>query len=88
MASLAVEVARIGGKPRAIFEQHLRSVIDAISKQFNGEHPDRERSINMLAQCVGGLMLARAVNDDGLSEEILAASHRLLLREIDHRGAH
>ena len=82
MASLAAEVARLGGKPRAVFEQHLRRVLDAISQQFDNEHPDRERSINMLAQCLGGLLLARAVHDDHLSEEILVASRKLVMREI------
>lgn len=73
MPALAAEVARVGAKPRAVFEQHLRRVFDSIAEQFDGEHPDRERAIRTMALCVGGIVLARAVSDGELSDEILRA---------------
>ena len=73
MPALAAEVARVGGKPRAVFEHHLRKVIDSVGQQFDEVSPDRERAITTMALCLGGLMLARAVNDGALSQEILRA---------------
>jgi len=82
MPALAAEVARVGGKPRAVFEHHLRRVFDSIAEQFDVEHPDRERAIRTMALCLGGLMLARAVTDGALSEEILRASREAVIEPI------
>ena len=82
MPALAAEVARVGGKPRQVFESHLRRVFDSIAEQFDGEHPDRERAITTMALCLGGLMLARAVNDGALSEEILGACKEAVIAQI------
>jgi TetR/AcrR family transcriptional repressor of nem operon len=82
MASLAAEVSRIGGQPRAVFERHLRRVIESISQQYDPQIPDRKRAIAAMAQCLGGLMLARAVGEGKLSEEILTTCRRSILDEI------
>jgi TetR/AcrR family transcriptional regulator, transcriptional repressor for nem operon len=82
MPSLAAEVARIGGKPRAVFGQHLQRVVDGIARQFDETDPDRQRAIATMAICVGGVTLARAVND-GLAKEILAACRDAVIKEID-----
>src|SRR6516164_8486864 len=49
MPALAAEVARIGGKPRAVFEQHLQRIVDFVAMQFDTEQPDRERAIASVA---------------------------------------
>ncbi|HME05702.1 MAG TPA: TetR/AcrR family transcriptional regulator [Bryobacteraceae bacterium] len=82
MPALAAEVARVGGKPREVFERHLRRVFDSIAEQFDGEHPDRERAIRTMALCLGGLTLARAVNDGALSEEILGACREAVIEQV------
>ncbi len=82
MPSLAAEVARIGGKPRAVFGQHVQRVVDGIARQFDETDPDRQRAIATMAICVGGVTLARAVND-GLAKEILAACRDAVIKEID-----
>jgi TetR/AcrR family transcriptional repressor of nem operon len=82
MPALAAEVARIGGQPRVVFEQHLRRIVDWMAQQFE-RHPDnRERAITLLAQCLGGLMLARAVEDSSFSEEILGACRDSITKQI------
>jgi len=83
MAALAVEVARIGGKPRAVFEQHLRKVIDTVAQQFDAESPERARAIAVMALCLGGLTMARAAGPGNLSEEILQVCRNAGLREIE-----
>jgi len=73
MPALAAEVARVGGKTCEVFEQHLRRVIEFIAKQFDELHPDRKRAISTTALLAGAVLLARAVSDDELSQEILTA---------------
>jgi len=85
MAALAVEVARVGGKPRAVFDKHLHKMIDAVAQQFDGESPDRERAMAAIALCLGGLTLARAAGPCDLSEEILSACRKAAMQEIECR---
>ena len=73
MPALTAEVSRSGGASRAVYEQHLRDVIDTVAQQCNPTAHDRDRAISSIALSVGGLMLARAVKDRRFSEEILRA---------------
>lgn len=82
MPALAAEVARVGGKPRAVFEHHLQRVIDSVAQQFDQVAPDRERAIATVAMCLGGVMLARAVKDETLSREILDACREAAIEEV------
>jgi len=82
MPALAAEVARVGGKPREVFERHLCRVFDSIAEQFDAQHPDRKRAISTMALCLGGLTLARAVNDGALSEEILGACREAVIEQV------
>ena len=83
MPALAAEVARIGGKPRGVFEQHLRRIVEFIAQHCGERRQRRERAITLMAQCVGGLILARAVKDPSFSEEILRACRDSINRQID-----
>lgn len=80
--ALGAEVARIGGKPQAVFERRLQGLVDSVAQQFDQARPDRERAISTMALCVGGMMLARAVSDDSLSEEILQACRQAAIGEV------
>jgi alpha-beta hydrolase superfamily lysophospholipase len=73
MPALTAEVSRSGGASRAVYERHLREVVDTVAQQCNPAAPDRDRAISSIALSVGGLMLARAVKDRRFSEEILRA---------------
>lgn len=68
MPALAAEIGRMEGPSRAIFEQHLRGLIDKVAQEIG-----KENAIPTIALCVGGLMLARAVEDPKLSDKILSA---------------
>jgi TetR/AcrR family transcriptional regulator, transcriptional repressor for nem operon len=76
MPALTPEIGRIGGPSREIFEQHLRGLIDLV-----GKHVDRDKAIPAIALCVGGLMLARAVDDQKLSDKILTACRAAVAKE-------
>lgn len=83
MPALAAEVARIGGRPRTVFEQHLQRVVGAIAAQFDPNCPNRQHAIASMAICLGGVMLARAVSSGEFSEEILVSCRESAIREIE-----
>jgi len=83
MPALAADVARVGGRSREMFEQHLRRVIDFIAEQFDERHPDRKRAIATIAMLAGAVLLARAVNDEAFSQEILDASQEAAIATMD-----
>jgi TetR/AcrR family transcriptional repressor of nem operon len=83
MPALAAEVARVGGRSREVFAQHLRRVIDFVAKQFDEQHPDRKRAISTTAMFAGAVLLARAVGDETLSDEILSACKETATEAIE-----
>ena len=64
MAALAQEVARSTPDLKAAFEQGLENILSA-------EGADRKEAIFQVAAMIGGVVLARAVQNPRLSEEIL-----------------
>jgi TetR/AcrR family transcriptional repressor of nem operon len=64
MASLAQEVARSAPEVRIAFEQGIQEILSA-------RGGDRKEAIARMAAMVGAVTLARAVQDRGLSDEIL-----------------
>jgi TetR/AcrR family transcriptional regulator, transcriptional repressor for nem operon len=71
MAALAQEVGRATPELKAAFERGLEEILSA-----NGE--GRKDAIFHTAALVGGLVLARAVEDEQLSEEILKSVRQKL----------
>ncbi|MDF2235235.1 TetR/AcrR family transcriptional regulator [Albimonas sp. CAU 1670] len=78
-AALATDAARAPEPFREAYAQELRATLAAIRGRDSEapEDPMRppplDHAAAMLALCVGGLSLARAVNDPELSERLLAA---------------
>jgi TetR/AcrR family transcriptional repressor of nem operon len=80
-AALSGDAARCGGEVRTAFAEGLEGLIDVIAKAVPGRTKaiKRRRAVAALAELVGALILSRAVDDAGLSDEILdAARHELL----------
>jgi TetR/AcrR family transcriptional repressor of nem operon len=72
LPALTSDVARKSHATRQSYErQFLRFLNEIESLIADGSESCRERSLAILAQCVGGLMLARAVKDEKLSDQIL-----------------
>jgi len=71
MAALAQEVARSTPELKAAFEQGFREILPAIG----GE---RKEAIFQAAAMLGGVVLARAVQDPRLSDEILESVRQKL----------
>lgn len=72
-AALADSAARDDGLPRAVFQQELMASADAIAAAGG---LSREQALGFLASCVGGILLARGVEDAALSDTILRSTRR------------
>ena len=71
MAALAQEVARSTPELKAAFEQGLENILSA-------KRGDRKEAIFWVAALIGGVVLARAVQDPRLSDEILSSVRQKL----------
>ena len=75
MAALATDF-QTQPKARAVVTRHVRSLIEKFGQRFpwSSRRNKRIQAINALATMVGGLILARVVDDPKLSDEILGGS--------------
>jgi TetR/AcrR family transcriptional regulator, transcriptional repressor for nem operon len=80
-AALSAEAARCGKPVRSAFASGLEGLIEIITKAVPGRSKSgrRRKAVAAVAELVGALMLARAVDDPALSNEILDAAKQELL---------
>ena len=89
---LGFEASRVGAWPahagdepglaRKTFEVHLQRIVaDVERKMPTTLGSRRNRALATIALCVGGMMLARSINDVTLSNQILAACRQLAVPE-------
>ena len=73
LAALGAEAARHGSPVRGAFTQGVRSLADRLMRLLPGKskRAKRERALAIFASMVGALVVARAVDDAELSEEVL-----------------
>ncbi len=72
LPSLTTDVARASRSTREIYEQKILIFLDKIEAQLPAG-ADSDTALAVIAQCVGGLMISRAVRDEELSNRILKA---------------
>jgi TetR/AcrR family transcriptional repressor of nem operon len=74
VAALGPEIAR-GTATRNPFTQRVKHVLDRMVSRFRWKHKgiSRRNAIHLLSAAVGALILARAVDDPHLSDEILGS---------------
>ncbi|HEY4068361.1 MAG TPA: helix-turn-helix domain-containing protein [Burkholderiaceae bacterium] len=72
MAALGPEIGREVGA-RTAFTRHLKAALARLEKHFpwRAKKTARQESIRLVAAMVGAIVLARAVDDEALSDEIL-----------------
>src|SRR5216684_1650384 len=68
------DVARADDATRAVFEAELELLVETLAAGFRGGHA-RQRALSLLAVLSGAAAMARAVKDDNLRREILAAAN-------------
>jgi TetR/AcrR family transcriptional regulator, transcriptional repressor for nem operon len=70
--SLGAEVSRAPRSVRVAFEKRLLEIADGMRRRLGDRN--RRRALRLLASWTGAMLLARAVADPALSEEILSAA--------------
>ena len=82
LAALGAEAARRGSPVRGAFTQGVRSLVDALTRLAPGKSKrlKREKALATVASMVGALVLARAIDDTELSDEVLKS----VLMSITH----
>jgi TetR/AcrR family transcriptional repressor of nem operon len=83
-ASLSADAARGGKAVRAAFAEGLQPFLDTLAESIPGRSKAarRRKAVATMAALVGAVTLARAVGDQRLSDEILAAVQRELLETV------
>jgi TetR/AcrR family transcriptional regulator, transcriptional repressor for nem operon len=73
LAALGAEAVRHGSPVRSAFTRGVRSALDMLTRLVPGKskRAKRERALATYASMIGALVLARAVDDPELSEEVL-----------------
>ncbi len=75
MAALGVEAAREGADVQRVFANGTQRTIDKLAAGLSGTPAERRaKAIRTLTSLVGAVVIARAVGDGALSEEVLAAN--------------
>jgi TetR/AcrR family transcriptional repressor of nem operon len=76
LAALGADVARQGERVRSAFTAGLEPFLQLLSNAVPGRSKAvrRRKAITSMAEMIGALILARAVDDPALSDEILAAA--------------
>ena len=83
VAALGAEAARHGSPVRGAFTQGVRSAVEVLAKLIPGsKRARRERALAIYASMIGALVIARAVDDPRLSEEVLGS----VLASIENRA--
>ena len=81
LPALTPDAARGGEASRANYERQLLQYVKRLEALLSGSTPaKRNTALALMAQCVGGLMLARAVKDEQLSDRILKACRKAALK--------
>jgi TetR/AcrR family transcriptional regulator, transcriptional repressor for nem operon len=82
VAALPTDIARTDARVRTAYVRQVRSYIELLAELTPGHDSDEAHLI--LAALVGALVLARAVDDRGVSDEILDSAARALHRHVDN----
>ena len=88
MAALGVEAAREGKAVQQVFAKGTEDLLGKLSAGRNGSAAERRsHALRILATLVGAIVIARAVGDDRLSEEVLSACRETALpARVDRRS--
>lgn len=70
LIALPSDVARGGDTVKQAYRQVLNAMVDLFQASQGDRVDARKRAISMATLCIGGMVLARAVDDEGFGDEI------------------
>lgn len=74
MAALSADVAHTARPVREVYTNVFLDLVDALAERMPPNNPNpRETALATVAQCVGSMVIARAVASEDLADEIFAA---------------
>lgn len=80
MVGLPSDTARAGESVKAAYREVLQMMAGAFEANLpDGEPPARQRSLALVALCVGGMVLSRAIDDSALAEDLRDAARAHVL---------
>ena len=82
LASVSPDVARASRAARRAYREKLDELVEEFSRGLSDAQPRDPRALAAVALCVGGLVLARSVDDDALARELLDTCCDRAEREI------
>ena len=81
MVALPSDVARSGKSAKQAFEKVFQAMVGILERGLApGGHRNRVTAQAIAALCVGGMVVARSMNDRGLADELREASMAVALR--------
>jgi TetR/AcrR family transcriptional repressor of nem operon len=81
MVALPSDVARSGASAKRAFETVFKAMVNTLEIGSKGDRrPHRTTAHAIAALCVGGMVVARAVNDRGFANEVCDASMAVALK--------
>lgn len=80
LPALTPDAARGGEASRENYERQLLQYVNRLEALLPEGAARRNTALAVMAQCVGGLMLARAVKDESLSDRILKACRQTAMK--------
>jgi TetR/AcrR family transcriptional regulator, transcriptional repressor for nem operon len=81
MVALPTDVARSGKAPKRAFETVFRAMVSTLERSVSETDPSRRTIAQAVAAvCVGGMVVARALNDRHLADELRDACMAVSLR--------
>ena len=84
MIALPSDIARAGPGVRQTYEALLGNLINMFQAGLDPARTDtRQAALGMAALCVGGMVVARTIEDEGLASEIREAARTLALQVGD-----
>ena len=80
MVALPSDVARSGRSAKQAFEKVFKAMVSTLEDGLKGDrHPRRSTAQAIAALCVGGMVIARALNDGRLANELCNATMAIAL---------
>jgi TetR/AcrR family transcriptional regulator, transcriptional repressor for nem operon len=84
LPTLSPDVARKSDSTRENYEQQFIKFVAEIEALLpEGSEHTREHALSLVAQCVGGVMLSRAVKDQKLSDQILKSCRDAAMKIVE-----
>jgi TetR/AcrR family transcriptional repressor of nem operon len=81
MIALPTDVARSGKVPKRAFEKVFRAMVSFLERDVRGgSYPPATTARAISAMCVGGMVIARAIEDRALADELRDASIAVALQ--------